>query len=575
MSNKYLSYYFIFAAIYCCSLTVYAQESITDSSKHKVEQLIKDHNTEEAIFLALEQLKKTPKKDIENRIYWNHKAARILRINQNYSKSFVYLTEAKKLSDQTKDSSIMANALFEIGSLNLLIYSDQVDKQQNFKTALKERDSAFSIFKHLVENYSSTPNTEAVLGKTYANLTGLYSYIQDHISADKMGEKAIEYFTRIKDTMSVIGVRSNLAISQLYRHEYQKAEKNYLEAIPLLKDTSDLKKLNMKAIQYNNLSYLYELQGDFKKSLVAIKKAYSLHDIHKEKHLNYTVSDIEAKYSKEIAINEEIKKRKNIQQLFSIIGIIALVILISGSILYRNSKLKSKNLTLVLEKNKLEKLNEIEKIQNEHSNKVIAATLDGRLSERKNISQILHNSVSSLLSSANLHLQVVKKKSDKSIDELEKSTRIINEASDKIRDLSHQLLSDVLINFGLTHSLEDLCEKHSNEQLNFTFHKETYLSRLDQDFEIKINNIVEEVVNNIIKHSKASKASISISQQQDQLLIHITDNGIGFASNKQIQNGIGINQIKARIKNLNGSITYHSTTNIGTHVLIKVPIIPR
>ncbi|MFD0962997.1 ATP-binding protein [Pseudofulvibacter geojedonensis] len=576
MYHKYLSYFFLVVTYLLCNSNLHAQKSEKrDSSKIQVEQLIKDNNTEKAIVLALEQLEKASIKDLNEQIYWNAKVGKILRINQNYSKSLVYLSKVKKLSDQSKDSTKIANALFEIGSLNLLMYSLEVTKKQKFDVALKERDSAFSIFKNLIKNYSQIPNTEAILGKTYANLTGLYSYIQDHESADKMGEKAIEYFTKIKDTMSVIGVRSNLAISQVYRQEYEKAEQNYLEAIPLLKDTSNLKILNMKAIQYSNLSDLYERQGNYNKSLETLKKAHSLYNIHKEKYLNHTVSEIEAKYSKEKAIATEVKKRKEMQLFFSIIGAIALIILISGLILYRNSKLKAKNLALVLEKNKLEKLNEIEKIQNENSNKVIAATLDGRLKERKNISQILHNSVNSLLSSANLHLQVVKKKSSDSIDELEKSTRIINEASDKVRDLSHTLISDVLINFGLSYALEDLCEKYSNDQLTFSFHKGTYLVRLEQDFEIKINNIVEEIVNNIIKHSQATKASINLNQDQNQLIINITDNGIGFESSNELHEGIGINQIKARVKNLKGTISINSSNENGTNVIIKVPIVNR
>lgn len=576
MNIKYLSYFLIFAAICYCSSALYAQETEKkDSSQLKVELLIKENKAEEAIVLALAQLKDSQVKSLDNKIYWNTTVGKILRLNQNYAKSLNYLSEAKKLSDKTKDSSKMASALFEIGSLNLLIYSVQVTEKQKFDVALKERDTAFSIFNHLTKYYSSVPKTEAILAKTHANLTGLYSYLQQPKNAEKASKKAIVYFAKLKDTMSIIGLRTNLAISQVYRQEYKKAEQNYLEAIPLLKDTSNLKILNMKAIQYTNLSDVYERQGKFDQSLAAIKEAHNLYNIHKEKHLNHTVSEIEAKYSKEKAIRAEVKKRKEMQQLFSIIGVIVLVLLISGFILYRNSKLKAKNLSLVLEKNKLEKLNEIEKIQNENSNKVIAATLDGRLKERKNISQILHNSVNSLLSSANLHLQVVKKKSDQSIDELEKSTRIINEASDKVRDLSHTLISDVLVNFGLSYALEDLCEKYSNDQLIFTFHKQTYLIRLDQDFEIKINNIVEEIANNIIKHSKASKASIAIDQDQDFLIINITDNGVGFDLKDIHQEGIGINQIKARVKNLNGDITFNSTTNIGTNVTIKVPIVYR
>lgn len=560
---------------YCCIFSCHGQSVIEDSIQKKVEQLIQQNKAEEAINIAIEQLKiAEKKKDIPLQIKWNTKIGKILRNNQNFQTSFEYLTVAKELSIRTNDSLNIANSIFEIGSLTLLEYSKRIYEEQRLDVALDKRDIAFNSFTYLLENFDHIEGTENIFAKAYANLTGMYSYTQEYDKAETSAEKAIGYYQSLKDTLSIIGVKSNLAISQIFRKEYIKAEQNYLEALPLLKDTTNLKILNLKAVNLANLSDIYYAQEKFKLSRDYLAESQELYNIYSEKNSNKTIAEIEARYSEDKVRQEENQKRKQMQLWFGIFGLAALTIIISGLVLYRNSQLKAKNLSLVLLKNELEKLNQIEKLQNETQSKVLSATLDARVNERKQIAQVLHDSVSSLLSSANMHLQVIKKKSDGSIDELDKSQRILGEASDKVRDISHRLISAVLIKFGLEKATQDLCEKHSNGELSFEMECNSPIPRFDQDFEIKIHTIIEEFVNNIIKHSNASLARIELDHADNLLEISIKDNGVGFNS-KEVENhhscGIGLNQIKARIQSLNGKLNILSKKFEGTKIFIEVP----
>jgi len=227
---------------------------------------------------------------------------------------------------------------------------------------------------------------------------------------------------------------------------------------------------------------------------------------------------------------------------------------------------------LILIKNELEKTNEIEKLQNETQNEVLNATLDARVTERKYIAQVLHDSVSSLLSSASMHLLVIKKKSNDDIEEIDKSRHIIREASDKVRDLSHKLISAILLKFGLETATQDLCEKYSNSDLAFELKSNNDIPRFDQDFEIKIHNIIQEITNNIIKHSGATNATIGINYINDMIAIDIEDNGVGFdIKTIKTKNGVGLNLIKSRIKTLKGKFYISSTKTAGTKIHIEVP----
>ena len=172
-----------------------------------------------------------------------------------------------------------------------------------------------------------------------------------------------------------------------------------------------------------------------------------------------------------------------------------------------------------------------------------------------------------------MHLSATKKQFNGSTPiELDKTQEIILEAAEKVRDLSHTLVSSILLKFGLEYALKDIAKKYSNTELSF--HTEfTNVSRYSQEFEIKIYNVIHELINNILKHSKASNAYIVIEDKNDFLSILIEDDGIGFNykySNEKT--GLGLNQIEARIQMMNGNFLIESSENRGAKITISVPV---
>ena len=162
----------------------------------------------------------------------------------------------------------------------------------------------------------------------------------------------------------------------------------------------------------------------------------------------------------------------------------------------------------------------------------------------------------------------------KTPEEIIKTQAIISEAADKIRDLSHKLVSSVLLKFGLSYSMEDLCEKYSNSQLTFETQSKNII-RYNQDFEIKIHSIIEEFVNNIIKHSNADKATILLEQKEGKLQVRVFDDGEGFDLEQMRKNdkgGLGLVQIEARIKMMEGIFDIKSSKDTGTRIYMNIPI---
>jgi signal transduction histidine kinase len=292
-------------------------------------------------------------------------------------------------------------------------------------------------------------------------------------------------------------------------------------------------------------------------------KAYKLSDKLTRDNLAQNMAEIDAKYN--LAREEqktEVEKSKafRAQVLFYGMAFFTLTFLILAFIFYKNYKLKQQN--------KLEQFN------NDTQTRIINATIDAKEKERKNIAEILHDSVSALLSSANLHLQASKSQLNGTAPpEISKAQDIVNEASVKIRDLSHTLISSVLMKFGLAFAVHDLCEKYSNSKLSLNS-DDNGIKRYNQKFEIKIYHIIEELINNIIKHSKAKNASIIMAERNgDKLIIQIIDDGIGFDVKKgKTKNGLGLSHIEARVKVMEGVFNINSKNGEGTSIFISVPI---
>jgi len=304
-----------------------------------------------------------------------------------------------------------------------------------------------------------------------------------------------------------------------------------------------------------------------------LEKSYEFTDRIRNKSVQRMIESVTAEYNVNQVRKEEKTKRLIQEQRFWIVGGFGLLVILSLTfyvILYYQRK---RTLALRLANIDYEQKQKIDAVKSESQTRVLNATIDGKETERKEIAETLHDNVSALLSSANLHLQASRKHFKGNIPiEIYKSEQIINEASEKIRDLSHTLVSSILLKFGLTFAVKDIVDKYSNSSLQIDADVDM-LRRFDQKFEIKTFNIIQEILNNVLKHSKAKNAKVNIKENNGKLLISIIDDGIGFDKTKiNLKDGLGINQIDARIRMMKGDFFIDSKKGLGTKVKIDLPI---
>jgi len=456
------------------------------------------------------------------------------------------------------------NTLFENG----LKRNDTVDVLRSYVSiggiyqTLGELDSADFYYNKIIQ-YPVNIKTESYITSTYNNLANIASGGQDFELAEQYANKILAIKQQFKDDIGVSLGYLNLGNIYYEKNEINKAKINYLKSYELVKNLKTDVALNIKHNLLFNLAGVDSELKNYKTAFNYLEEATSLKDSISDANIAQNISELEAKYNVKVeALKFEEEKRKHFKTQLLFYGLAGafLLFLVFGYIFYNNYRLKQRH--------------KLELVENEMNTRIINATIDAKEKERKTIAEILHDSVSALLSSANLHLMASKAQLKKnSPKEISKAQGILNEASIKIRDLSHELISSVLLKFGLAFAVHDMCQKYSNSEISL-FSDDNGIKRYDQDFEIKIHNIIEELINNILKHSKASNATIMLAHRKDdKLSIRINDDGVGFdIGSVRQKDGLGLSHINARVKIMKGIFNIESSKNEGTSVFILVPI---
>lgn len=216
---------------------------------------------------------------------------------------------------------------------------------------------------------------------------------------------------------------------------------------------------------------------------------------------------------------------------------------------------------------------ELEKkdLELEHQLKLLEATLLTQEHERQRIARDLHDDISSKLNiiSLNAYLLTNINLNEKDFNEISSNIiAVTGQVLENARRIAHDLLPPILDNFGLHAALEELC--HSNchkETISVTYKNlqdELAFEKIDSKGHLHVFRIMQELINNSIKHGKASEIRIEVKNDKTICEIHYSDNGIGFTTKELInKNGIGMKNINSRTAFLGGKFEINSNLNEG------------
>lgn len=353
---------------------------------------------------------------------------------------------------------------------------------------------------------------------------------------------------------------TNLATIAAELNQYEEAKRYFDLAFKYAKKSETAEKLRdyyqQKIIfnkKYNKLSEAIEEQENY------IKLRDSIYTAEKNK----TIAELETKYQTEKKEKQILQHQAEVKQKNTWLLLISSFVII-GLILFRNFRAKAK-----LQKEQLELEN---KLLEEQSNYKIQE-------QRLEISRELHDNVGSQLTFIISILDNLKNSSVQFDDAIDKKintlTNFANKSISELRDTIWVLNSKQLrlseLKSRMLNFIKDAGESVDTIRFQFGFdiHNDVQLSSKQA---INLYRILQEIVNNAIKHANAKDISVSISQIENELQIKISDNGIGFDYESKKKKSFGLTNIQNRVQEINGNLEVESNQTKGTNYSIKVKL---
>lgn len=220
-------------------------------------------------------------------------------------------------------------------------------------------------------------------------------------------------------------------------------------------------------------------------------------------------------------------------------------------------------------------------MQADHQRLLLQASLSSQEEERQKIAADLHDDAGPLLATVRLYLNenLVHQDQATQLQSIYNAKQIVDDTIQLIRNISHSLIPPTLKNFGLESAMTDLIQKiNGTGSINGSCRFHDYKRRLKLELELSVFRILQELVNNILKHSNSSFLHVTQNKTDDYFYLRIHHDGDGLTQTeyeklRDTPHGLGLKNIHSRIRILNGKIFYEKdSTNTYYKVTLELPI---
>ncbi|MFN8115097.1 MAG: sensor histidine kinase [Bacteroidia bacterium] len=538
-------------------------------------------NFVKALKIYNEYLSKNDKKNkpILEKIYLdkgiiNQTIGKILTSEYNFEEGIPYLLKSvddfEKINNYNKISTSYNNIS--------LAYHDFGDYKQGVKYAIKaikvldEHKSEINLnrywycYNNLGINYDDSKQYDkaieahlnalqfAISGNdssySYNNLGNTSKKIHQLDKAEKYFEISLKVNDDSTDVYHIATISSNLVDIYRIRKNYDLSDKYVDFAYKYaIKSNSPEKLLD---IYY----YIYQLKNEtnqFQEAIKYLTNYVILKDSLFTSEKNKAVINYQTKYESEKKDKENLElliennKQKTKNQWIIFIGLV-ITTFTSFSIWFIMYKRKQQ----LIKKQNIQ-LNEI--------------TLETEIQERERIARDLHDSVGQKLSVVKMQLSIKNPDTQSAIN-------LLDEAINDVRSVSHNLMPAEL-DKGITKAMENICDQINLSskaiKIHLTISNAVRSMTINKQLTLISYRILQELINNTIKHAQAENIYVEIDLAKNQLLLNFRDDGIGFSQTK-ITEGLGIKNIKNRMFKINGNINIITEINKGTHYIINIPL---
>jgi len=523
-------------------------------------------------------------------------------LQHKYHEQLDYALQVNNVFEATKDSSRLSQSLQNLANCynGISQYRKTIDyawRSIELCTKYKKRNDYLNrVYATLAQGYQELQMSDSALhfygiaikesvksGDKYAEAT-IYGY-QSTLLAKlnrftemlPVSEKSLDLARELQSRQMVANALISVANALFFNGQNTEARKSINEALEIAtKDSLTQELFN----SYDLLTYLAAKDGDFKTVAWAKMKADSIHEeVINEQIINST-TELEKKYETEKKQKEiiQLQKDKQIQSLsikqkstlnyFLIASLSALVLV--GFLGYRNFRHRQ---LLAKQQDELQR-QRIRELEKDRQLIAVDSMLKGQEEERSRLAKDLHDGLGGLLSGVKFSLSNMKDNLIITPDNMavfERSLDMLDTSIKELRRVAHNMMPEILTRFGLDEAVKEYCNTvNATRLLSVKYQSLGMQSRLENTTEIIIYRIVQELLNNILKHAGATETFIQLIRENDRLNIVVEDNGKGFdIALLEQSKGAGWTNIRSRVEYLKGQLDIHSEPGKGTLVNIE------
>lgn len=320
----------------------------------------------------------------------------------------------------------------------------------------------------------------------------------------------------------------------------------------------------------------YATIANFENAYKDLLKAVDVYDSLETKETLEKFEELNIKYEtaqqeKEI-LGLKVKNEEKKSQAYLLGGIVSILslLLFAGYYVYSQRMRKAR-------KKEREQVAEVQLLKQEQQNKIFSAMIEGQEKERKRLAIDLHDGLGGRLSGISMNLSKLDKDEPKEYPkkQLQKVMKDLNDSLTELRNVARNMMPETLVKFGLKAALKDYCSSMTGSETKVTLQFYGSDKGININQQVTMYRVIQELINNAIKHAKASEVLVQYMREGSQVDITVEDNGIGFDKSKSLKekdSGMGLSNLQTRVAYLKGNIDFESEENEGTTVNVHINI---
>lgn len=476
---------------------------------------------------------------------------------KNYDQAIQMTAEALSLARAGGDSIQQAIYLGNLGSLSA--------EQEQYDSALSYYQQALTI-----------DSTEGVLwgvGHQLNNIGSVYLSLGDFDRAEGYLERSLAVREALDQPKEIAESLVQMATLRNRQNEPEPAEGYAQRAVSIAEAIGDRPLLRDG---YQCLAEAYAQQQHYHNAYHYRTAYAALQDSLLSETTTEQINTLQIRYEtekkeKEIALltSERELQEARIRGLI-LVAVLAGLVIILLFLFFRARMRHQKQVQAQQEALHWQEVRELEQKQ-----KMLAmeSMLSGQEAERKRIAKDLHDGLGNLLANVQMQFSTVEEDMPKGkLPVYQDTYRLLGEACGEVRKIAHNMMPGALTRFGLVAALQEMgnaLEKSGQMEVDIQVYG--LEERLPEKVEVSLYRIVQELLNNVVKHAQATSVIIQLNRQGEELNLLVEDNGLGFDP-QEARGGLGLESLQSRVRYLDGSLEVDTALGRGTATMVHVPL---